>query len=379
VEHSLHLGLSKMQKFAAIEGLRAWLALVVVLDHCAAGSDLHHHGLLRIVAEAGPVCVSVFIIISGFVITHLIMERQEPYGPYIVRRFMRIYPLFVVTCALGAAVLPLYVAGMKNAGWDAGNYFADILASQNAHLGWHLIAHGLMLHGAIPDNILPFASYAFLGPAWSLSLEWQFYLIAPAVILLAHKRVGAEALLIASAVGAFLFFRGSLGDFPSVSFLPGAAPMFALGIASRLYVWPALHGKIRHPTIIALCVLAFSPLASQAIMAALIWIGFSAFMCADKNASHRVFHLAFCSDTARYWGTRSYSIYLCHAPVLFVISYFLARPTLTQWPFFFLLVPLGIIGTALLSTLTYAVVEMPGMAIGTILAERVKPAYSTDV
>lgn len=222
-----------MKKWEAIEGLRAWLAWTVVLVHCVAGADLQHHGFFRIFVEAGPVCVSVFIIISGFVITHLIIERKEPYRPYIIRRAMRIYPLFIVTCAMGTAALPLYITGMQNVPWgDSGSYFSEILAAQNAHPWAHLIAHALMLHGAIPDLILRFSSYTFLLPAWSLSLEWQFYLIAPFVIVLAKTRCGAATLLIASAIGSFLFFHGSFGDFPSISFLPGAAPMFAVGIAS---------------------------------------------------------------------------------------------------------------------------------------------------
>ena len=81
-------------------------------------------------------------------ITHLIVERQEAYGPYLVRRFMRIYPLFVITCALGAVTLPLYITGMKNAPWDTSSYFADMLASQHKYLSLPLIANGPMLHGS---------------------------------------------------------------------------------------------------------------------------------------------------------------------------------------------------------------------------------------
>ena len=172
-------------------------------------------------------------------------------------------------------------------------------------------------------------------------------------IFLARLQFRAEILLIASAIGAFLFFRGTFGAFPSISFLPGAAPMFALGIASRLYILPAIYGTIRRPTIIALFMLAFAPLASITIMAVLVWVAFLSFMCADARRP-RLFDLAFCSAIARYWGIRSYSIYLCHGPVLFVISYFLARPTLTHWPFLFLLVSLGVLGTGLISMLTQA-------------------------
>ena len=43
----------------------------------------------------------VFVIISGFVITHVIVERPEPYLGYLTRRFMRIFPLFAITSVVG--------------------------------------------------------------------------------------------------------------------------------------------------------------------------------------------------------------------------------------------------------------------------------------
>ena len=54
-----------MQKFAAIEGLRAWLAWAVVFVHCAAGTDLGLHGILHLAVLSGEIWVSVFMIISG--------------------------------------------------------------------------------------------------------------------------------------------------------------------------------------------------------------------------------------------------------------------------------------------------------------------------
>ena len=43
--------------------------------------------------------------------------------------------------------------------------------------GWHLLAHILLLQGVLPQGLLPYAYVTLLGPAWSLSTEWQFYLL----------------------------------------------------------------------------------------------------------------------------------------------------------------------------------------------------------
>lgn len=299
-------------RFAAIEGLRAWLAWTVVLGHCIQGADLQQRSLLFKVSQAGAVSVFVFIIISGFVITHLVLEKKESYAPYLVRRWMRIFPLFAVASVLAAFTLPLYADAMLAVPWHSttADLVRDLMAAQAAHPWAHLIAHATMLHGAIPDNILKSSQHTCLPAAWSLSLEWQFYLIAPFAIMLARKPRSAALLLLACWIGANLFFRGWLGEFHSISFLPGAAPGFAIGIASRL-TWPMLQGRISHPLLIALGALSLSPLASTEIVPFLIWVAFFAFLCGAKEASAmQIFDLAFKHKIARYWGR----------PILFSLS-----------------------------------------------------------
>ena len=41
------------------------------------------------------IAVNVFIIVSGFVITHLLMNARESYSQYIWRRFLRIAPIYI--------------------------------------------------------------------------------------------------------------------------------------------------------------------------------------------------------------------------------------------------------------------------------------------
>ena len=90
-----------MKRFQALEGLRGVLAWAVVFSHLANFSDIYKRGFGALVNILGTPSVLIFVIISGFVITHAILERPEPYRSYLTRRFMRIFPLFAITSVLG--------------------------------------------------------------------------------------------------------------------------------------------------------------------------------------------------------------------------------------------------------------------------------------
>src|SRR3569832_2354324 len=96
-----------MKKISAIEGFRGWLAWMVVLAHVVEVVDAQ--GVWHILGEMGHPAVIMFVIVSEFVITHRVIERPEPYPIYVLRRFMRIFLLFSVSCFFGFFFLLLFV------------------------------------------------------------------------------------------------------------------------------------------------------------------------------------------------------------------------------------------------------------------------------
>src|SRR5438270_6252769 len=86
-----------VERFAPIEGLRAWLAWGVFFGHIALFAGLSRIGIPSGAADLASDCVQIFIIVSGFVITHLLLAQQEGYPSYIARRFFRLFPAFVVS------------------------------------------------------------------------------------------------------------------------------------------------------------------------------------------------------------------------------------------------------------------------------------------
>lgn len=146
-----------------IEGLRAVAVVAVVLYHARLGFD------------GGFVGVDVFFVISGFLITRLLMAELTATGgvrlaAFYGARARRLLPaagtVLVITAVAAATLLPPL---------QARSALADGLASALYMGNYRFAAHGTdYLADALPS---PFQHY------WSLGVEEQFYLVWPALIL----------------------------------------------------------------------------------------------------------------------------------------------------------------------------------------------------
>src|SRR5580700_9953365 len=153
---------------AEIAGLRAVAVIGVVLFH------LKVDGF-----QGGFVGVDIFFVISGYLITRNILadlgRARFSFGQFYVRRTRRIYPALIFT------VVMTYVAGAL---WCSPLMFLD-LAKECTHAllsianiqYWREAQH---YFAASSDELA-------LLHVWSLSLEEQFYLIWPVLIVLAHR------------------------------------------------------------------------------------------------------------------------------------------------------------------------------------------------
>jgi peptidoglycan/LPS O-acetylase OafA/YrhL len=369
-----------VKKFASVEGLRGWLAWTVVLGHIADASNMYFKGVGPILVSAGFTSVKIFIIISGFVITHLLIEKQEPYGVYTFRRFMRIFPLFAVTCVSGYLSLPLFVEASSRLPWCDTSYFAshsDALHSQTVFFWPNFFSHLTMLHGAISENVVPRSAIVFNGPAWSLSLEWQFYLVAPLVVFAATRLSVAVATITIFALLCVAYDFGAFGRFMMPSLLFASAPFFAIGIACRI-AYPRLVGSLRNPAIVLALLVALIPLGWEA---APFWIWGCVYVTLIANrrlllpideASLKIVSTMLESRFSIFMGTRSYSIYLCHitvmSVVLYVLTYLFVHTSKIEvfLSLFVIVTPL----TFALACILYLTIERPGIVLGNLLSAR---------
>ncbi len=153
-----------MQRFSAIDGLRFRMAWWVIADHIflATGARRYVSPQVADFIEHGNWAVQLFMIISGFVITHVILSRKDTYQTYIIQRFFRLYPLYVV-----AMIAAISVRDWDASVWADSSYIADPLrainriASENTYPMLHAILHVTMFHGVVPDDRLALREQCF--------------------------------------------------------------------------------------------------------------------------------------------------------------------------------------------------------------------------
>jgi peptidoglycan/LPS O-acetylase OafA/YrhL len=341
------------------------------------GVDRWNPGAKALSAFSG-VAVDLFIIISGFVIAHLVLSRQEPWGAYVLRRLLRIYPAYLVVAVISAFTTGLAAAAMRLATWDAqsaGPYFDTIqstFASQQDFLGWHVLTHVALLQGVVPDSVLPYSSAVFLGPAWSLSLEWQFYLIAPFfVAALASRRFRLPVVGLA-ALGIVAFHLGWMGDYRLRSFILGVSYLFIIGIVSRLH-WDRLTGQ-RWLLMAGAALLIPASVLVRPLLALGLWCVFAYFMGARDGRArdstpHRLWSWAFGSQLFRHLGERSYGVYIAHWPILQTAMWFVVPLGFGQMWSVVGVAGVTVPATLAASSLLYRFVERPFMRLGRRLAK----------
>ena len=366
-----------MRRFGGLEGLRAWLAWTVVFSHLLSFTGLGRlvPWLARSVGQLADGAVMVFIILSGFVITHLILERREPYGPYIARRFLRIYPVYFVALLAGIGGTCLAFDAFLVPPWgEMSPTNARLLKQADSLAGgdvfWHLAAHLTLLHGAVSSQVLYESQYMFLGPAWSLSLEWQFYLVAPLVVALATHRVGQVVLVALALWGHRLYTQGVFGEFMLPSVLPGAALYFGVGIATRL--WLKAGVRLRAFPLALLLLIAGWPVNATGLTPVLAWGAFMAMLSLDvragdmaSRAARWLFGRAFESRPARWLGEHAYATYLIHMPILQGVAWVCVKPLHLGWvPTGWVTVAVALPATLLASVLLRRCVEMPAVRWG---------------
>jgi peptidoglycan/LPS O-acetylase OafA/YrhL len=361
------------------EVLRGTAALWVFISHVLLFVDRDF-----VPFSKGGQAVELFILLSGFVIGLLRINNPEPYLPYLFRRWVRLYPVFLIALAIGVATPDLYSELFGWNQWMTEPRTNVLMRAQDQrdYFWQHLLAHLTLLHGMIPDYILPQSALAFSGPLWSISIEWQFYLVAPFLMgaLRGHTlRVVSVGLLML----ALAFVAEKLGwmiwQAAVPSFLPLRLDLFIIGMICAA-LWDRARVASPLPLAFAVAVGAMVALMlAPSVLPVLMW--FTTYYLAAVSGRTRVGALAdrvFNLSIARWLGRISYGVYLLHLPVLLGIASIVVIPFAGDWSVWPATLLLGVLSlplTLLAASLSFRFVEKPLIAWGRNFAGRLgRPA-----
>jgi peptidoglycan/LPS O-acetylase OafA/YrhL len=333
-----------------IQGLRAIAVLIVVLNHLLGWPS------------GGFVGVDVFYVLSGYLITGLLLKEYRETGwisfrGFYARRIRRILPAAVLVLVATVAVAYLLWYAPR-----ADQTLLDALAALFFVENWHLIRVGtdyLQARGPVS----PVQQY------WSLSVEEQFYVVWPWLILLvaglaSRRRKDVSQRFMASAIGAVIVVSfvwcvlvshayPNQGYFETVSrvwelaagALLASVPALSASIgrrAGRVLTWAGLGLLVAATTLITPELSFPGPWAALPVLATTMIILGGSSGHQNRALSHPV---------ASYIGDISYSLYLWHFPVIVFTLTVVERSPAS--------IAFMVAAMAALSTLTYHFVEDP--------------------
>jgi peptidoglycan/LPS O-acetylase OafA/YrhL len=331
-------------RIPSLDGVRAAAILLVVFAHLCGTRAFLPESTLASTGDLGRRGVQMFFVLSGFLITSLLVEELQTTGwislrAFYVRRAFRIFPaaycyLAIMGVLAVAGVLPISAAGLCAAGTYTINYWG-------AGRTW------------------------YLGHLWSLAVEEQFYFLWPGVVALlgpgAARRVAAGAILFGACfrIVARLWLPGA-----SVYWFPTVMDALAVGCLLAL-VRSDLECQARYMRFLrsrwGLVLILLTMAAIQIIRRpdALLSLPFS---MAVGVLIHRVVTIppaALNSRLAVWIGGISYSLYLWQQPFLFRDAAYSVFP-------------LNLAAALAVAAASYGVFEKPLIRIGRRWSARIK-------
>jgi peptidoglycan/LPS O-acetylase OafA/YrhL len=352
-----------MNRIREFEALRGLLAVWVVLGHVVpySGYTPKSLGVLSFAATPG-LAVDVFIILSGFVIFDLIDTKHESYVPFIVRRFFRIFPLYIVALIIGTLFSARTLAWTQALPWKTPFVAGQVSINQATitYLPLQFFAHLTALQGLLPDKLLPFSEYAVVGQAWSISVEWQFYLVAPLLYFALKKNAVVLAVILMAIIAM------NSRHWLSEGFAINQAQYFLTGI-SCYFIYKRCPRVSGHYVIIGgMVATALAFWFTLRPISLGIWAVFFASALHSKFGSSNPVSGIAATRWPQLLGKISYSIYLLHIFVFMLISAALLKyfPATRQAMHFSVALSLTLGCSILLSWVTFTFIEKPGMDLG---------------
>lgn len=289
-----------------LDGLRGVAILLVMVAHAAPSGRW---------GAGGSAGVTIFFTLSGFLITALLVGERERigrvrFGAFYLRRARRLFPalaVMVIVCTMIGYVVDGFPATPKNA-----------LLGLSYVSNWVIIAKG--------DEPL-----GIFGHTWSLSIEEQFYVVWPLVLVLAMRSRHWRGIVYAITASAWIyaFFARWIywyADGPQRVYSGADTRMDALLVGCSLAVWMTSRSVTAKPSprtdalLVTIPILVFG--TAHPAMDYLLNPGWIPLLvaCVLYRVSAGNYSGLLTNGVLRYVGSRSYALYLWHGPIAGLIE-----------------------------------------------------------
>lgn len=213
--------------FKNLNGLRFIAAFMVLICHIELNKKYFKLQNSREVTRfLGDLGVDLFFVLSGFLITFLLIKEKEfsskiNFKNFYVRRILRIWPLYYLIVILSLFILPKF-----NFFYINGDYFEF----KNSVEALKIIFLFIFI---LPNVLYLIKPINFSAQTWSIGVEEQFYLVWPLII----NRFKNYKFIFSSVIIAYWFFYFILiytigNDIPYVDFFKKIYTLFKIDILS---------------------------------------------------------------------------------------------------------------------------------------------------
>ena len=297
-------------KHPEIDGIRGYLGFFVFLHHSYIWkiylkNNIWDHPKLNLFNHFGETSVVLFFIITSFLfVSKLINSKGKEFNwnKYIISRFYRLFPMYIFTICI-VFIIVIYATN-----FEMKDGLLNIIKSV---FSWVFFS----VNGSVDINLLDKTFLINSGVAWTLPYEWMFYLLLPLIALFFKIKVPIKTLLLFTFIFLVLLFinQSSLKNF--IPFLGGILCALLLNNSKIKINWKDYKFSLLGLVFLFLSIYYFNsgkkilPIIASTFILLIISNGNSFFGFQSSNFSRK-------------FGQITYSIYLIHGLVLFIVFRF---------------------------------------------------------
>ncbi|MGL2966953.1 acyltransferase family protein [Flavobacterium sp. XGLA_31] len=338
-------------KYPEIDGVRGYLAFFVFLHHSYIWQQYLHtkewsDPNSNLFTHFGQTSVVLFFIITAFLFITKLLESKTyfDWNHYLKSRFFRLFPMYI------CVVLVVLIMAGSYTHWEQHDSFFNLIKSISSWL-FFTVAGASDVNG-FKDTFLMNS-----GVSWTLPYEWMFYFLLPMFALLLRKKVPLKIVLLFTLAFLLILY---INQASIRHFMPFIGGIVAAVLLKKFDLKPITQKPVF--TFMALALLTCSVVFFESgrkpipiIIATGIFI-----IIASGNS----FFGLLSSSLSRKFGQITYSLYLIHGTLLFIIFYGIIGiekasklSNLEYWG----IIAATVIPLLFLSQLTFKYIELPMM------------------